>query len=122
MTPVTHWVGPGPSYVLNAIEEAMNIDANTDNYLELMQKEIAAAIPRNLTVDKRNLYKNITDFYKLKGSSDSNISRGRVAKWRHTLSTEDLPDIIAKSTSFLTMDSFLRFFFSVMLSGKNIII
>lgn len=71
LTPVTHWVGPGPSYVLNAIEEAMNIDANTDNYLELMQKEIAAAIPRNLTVDKRNLYKNITDFYKLKGSSDS---------------------------------------------------
>ena len=71
LTPITHYVGPGPSYVLNAIEEAMNIDANTDNYLELMQKEIAAAIPRNLTVNKRNLYKNITDFYKLKGSSDS---------------------------------------------------
>ena len=71
LSPITHYVGPGPSYVLNAIEEALNIDANTDNYLELMQKEIAAAIPRNITVDKRNLYKNITDFYKLKGSSDS---------------------------------------------------
>ena len=70
-TPVKHWVGPGPSYILNAIEEALNIDSNTDDYLELMQKEIAQAIPRNLTVDKRNLYKNITDFYKLKGSSDS---------------------------------------------------
>jgi len=70
-TPTTYWVGPGPSYVINAIEEAMNIDENTDDYLELMQKEIAQAIPRTLTVNKRNLYKNIVDFYKLKGSSDS---------------------------------------------------
>ena len=71
LSPITHYVGPGPSYILNAIEEALNIDENTDDYLELMQKEIASAIPRNLTVDKKNLYKNITDFYKLKGSSDS---------------------------------------------------
>ena len=70
-TPIKHWVGPGPSYILNAIEEALNIDTNTEDYLELMQKEIAQAIPRNLTVDKRSLYKNIVDFYKLKGSSDS---------------------------------------------------
>ena len=70
-TPVKHWVGPGPSYILNAIEEALNIDENTDDYLELMQKEIAQAIPRNLTVDKRSLYKNIVDFYKLKGTTDS---------------------------------------------------
>lgn len=71
ITPITYWVGPGPSYIINAIEEAMNIDKNTDDYLELMQKEIAAAIPRDLTVNKRNLYKNIVDFYKLKGTSDS---------------------------------------------------
>ena len=70
-TPITYWVGPGPSYVINAIEEALNIDENTTDYLELMQKEIAAAIPRDLTVNKRNLYKNINDFYKLKGTSDS---------------------------------------------------
>ena len=71
VTPITYWVGPGPSYIINAIEEAMNIDENTTDYLELMQKEIAAAIPRDLTVNKRNLYKNINDFYKLKGTSDS---------------------------------------------------
>jgi hypothetical protein len=71
VTPMTYWVGPGPSYVINAIEEAMNIDENTEDYLELMQKEIAQAIPRTLTVNKRNLYKNINDFYKLKGTSDS---------------------------------------------------
>ena len=71
-TVAKHWVGPGPSYVLNAIEEAMNIDENSDIYLDMMQKEIAAAIPRGLTsVDKRSLYKNITEFYKLKGSQNS---------------------------------------------------
>ena len=70
-TPVKYWVGPGPSYVMNTIEEAMNIDENASNYLELMQKEIAAAIPRDVTVNKRNLYKQILDFYKLRGSSDS---------------------------------------------------
>ena len=70
-TKVTYWVGPGPSYVLNAIEEALNIDENTDDYLELMQKEIAAAIPRDLQVDKRTLYKSIVDFYKVRGTTDS---------------------------------------------------
>ena len=71
VTPIKYWVGPGPSYILNAIEESMNIDENENKYLELMQKEIAAAIPRDLTVNKRALYKNITDFYKLKGTQDS---------------------------------------------------
>ncbi len=71
-TPITYWVGPGPSYILNAIEEAMNIDENDDDYLQMMQKEIAAAIPRNLSsVEKRALYKNIVSLYKLKGSQDS---------------------------------------------------
>ena len=70
-TVVKNWVGPGPSQVMNTIEEAMDIDQNASNYLEFMQKEIAAAIPRNVTVNKRNLYKQIIDFYKLRGSSDS---------------------------------------------------
>ena len=70
-TIVKYWVGPGPSYVMNTIEEAMDIDLNANNYLELMQKEIAATIPRAVTVNKRNLYKQIIDFYKLRGSSDS---------------------------------------------------
>ena len=71
-TTITHWVGPGPSYILNAIEEAMNIDYNDEVYLSAMQKEIASAIPKNLSsVEKRTLYKNIVELYKLKGSSDS---------------------------------------------------
>ena len=70
-TIVKYWVGPGPSYIMNTIESAMDIDRNAQNYLELMQKEIAATIPRDLTVNKRSLYKQIIDFYKLRGSSDS---------------------------------------------------
>jgi hypothetical protein len=70
-TIVKYWVGPGPSYVMNTIEHAMDIDRNDTSYLELMQKEIAATIPRGVTVDKRNLYKQIIDFYKLRGSADS---------------------------------------------------
>jgi len=71
VTPVTNWVGPGPSYVMNTIEEAMDIDNNGLNYLELMQKEIAATVPRSINVNKRNLYKQIIDFYKLRGSRES---------------------------------------------------
>ena len=70
-TPVKHWVGPGPSHVLNNIERAMDIDNNSVQFLELMQKEIASVIPRNITVNKRNLYKNIVDYYKIRGSADS---------------------------------------------------
>ena len=70
-TPVKHWVGPGPSHVLNNIERAMDIDNNSQSFLELMQKEIASVIPRNITVNKRNLYKNIVDYYKVRGSSDA---------------------------------------------------
>ena len=66
-----NWVGPGPSYVMNTIESAMDIDTNEDGYLELMQKEIAATVPRGITVNKRILYKQIIDFYRLRGSSDS---------------------------------------------------
>ena len=36
-----------------------------------MQKEIAASIPRNVTVNKRNLYKQILDFYKVRGNNES---------------------------------------------------
>src|SRR6056300_1536070 len=70
-TIVKYWVGPGPSYVMNTFESEMDIDRNAQNYLELMQKEIAATIPRDLTVNKRTLYKQIIDFYKLRGSADS---------------------------------------------------
>lgn len=70
-TPITYWVGPGPSYVLNEIERHLDIDENDQNFLELMQKEIAPIVPRNILVNKRTLYKQFIDFYKLRGTSDS---------------------------------------------------
>jgi len=70
-TPIVNWIGPGPSYTLNNIEQAGDIDLNEEKYLQLLQKEIAPLIPRNITVDKRTLYKRIIDFYKVRGSSDS---------------------------------------------------
>ena len=70
-TIVKRYVGPQPSNVMSSIEGALDIDQNSLNYLELMQKEIAASVPRNITVNKRNLYKQILDFYKVRGNSDS---------------------------------------------------
>ena len=70
-TPVKYWAGPGASYTLNTIEESLDIDSTAASYLELIQKEIAAVVPRSIQVNKRNLYKAITDYYKIRGSSDS---------------------------------------------------
>ena len=70
-TVVKKWVGPGPSNVMNSMEEAMDIDLNDDNFLTMMQKEIGISLPRNTVGNKRTLYKQIIDFYKLRGSSDS---------------------------------------------------
>ena len=71
ITPIKYWAGPGASYALNTIEESMDIDKTSSQYPELIQKEIAAVIPRSIPVNKRNLYKAITDYYKIRGSSDS---------------------------------------------------
>ena len=65
------YVGPGPSNIMNTIEKAMDIDLNDDNFLTMMQKEIGVSLPRNTSGDRRTLYKQIVDFYKLRGSSDS---------------------------------------------------
>ena len=70
-TPIKYWAGPGASYALNTIEESMDIDSTAAAYLELIQKEIAAVVPRNIQVNKRNLYKSIIDYYRIRGSSDS---------------------------------------------------
>ena len=70
-TPITNFVNSGPSYVLNEIERNLDIDSNDSEYLDMMQKEIAPIVPRNVLVEKRGLYKQIIDFYKLRGSDDS---------------------------------------------------
>lgn len=70
-TPIKYYAGPGPSYVINTIESAMDIDVNDTSYLEKQQKEIAPAVPASVLANRRTLYKNILNFYKLRGSTDS---------------------------------------------------
>jgi hypothetical protein len=61
----------GPSSVINTINDAMNIDSATEEYLNMMQKEIAAYIPKGILTDRRSLYKKLLEYYKIRGSSES---------------------------------------------------
>ncbi len=68
---VQYYVGPNPSYRLNTLEDALNINENEEIFLDMMQKEIAPAINKDIKVNKRALYQRLIDFYKMKGSTDS---------------------------------------------------
>jgi hypothetical protein len=59
-----------PSYELNSILEERDIDT-AEHYLEQIQKEIAATIPRSIQADKVKLYKNLVRFYNIRGSTES---------------------------------------------------
>jgi len=108
-TPITNWVGPGPSYILNSIEDAMDIDKNSNSviddsnqYLEMMQKEIAAALPRNVSsvnVNKNTLYKRIIDFYKIRGSVDSIETFFRLLFNEPVVTTKPYDNTLIPSTS-----------------------
>lgn len=70
--PITHWVPyTGPSRVLNSVETAMDVDEATDEYINLMQKELAPIIPNRVGLDKRSLLKKIVDFYLVRGTDES---------------------------------------------------
>ena len=68
---VYNYIEAGPSYRLNTMEDSLNLMEAHEEFLDLMQKEIASVIPRDITVNKRNLYKNIVDYYKVRGTADS---------------------------------------------------
>ena len=62
------------SYELNSINNARDIDVAESKYIDLIQKEIAASIPKTLQnriLDKVKLYKNLMHYYSVRGSSDS---------------------------------------------------
>jgi hypothetical protein len=63
---------PGnPSYEINSINSSRDIDLVDERYLTLLQKEIAAAIPKNVQIDKVKLYKSLLQYYSVRGSVDS---------------------------------------------------
>jgi hypothetical protein len=71
VTPIVVYVGDCPTYTINTVLEQRDIDRIRLVYLEQLQKEIAVTIPRNLQSDKKLLYKNITQFYRERGSEQS---------------------------------------------------
>tara|TARA_R110000851_G_scaffold41409_4_gene104000 strand:+ start:14974 stop:17028 length:2055 start_codon:yes stop_codon:yes gene_type:complete len=71
VTPIIKYTGDAPTYSINTLLENRDIDTITDFYLEQIQKEIAAAIPRKLQSEKKLFYKNIVQFYRERGSAES---------------------------------------------------
>ena len=62
------------SYELNSINNARDLDIAESKYVDLIQKEIAASIPKTLQnqiLDKVKLYKNLMHYYSVRGSSES---------------------------------------------------
>jgi outer membrane receptor protein involved in Fe transport len=60
-----------PSYVLNSINNSRDIDEADDQYLSLIQREIAVTIPKSIVTDKVRLYKNLVRYYSIRGSQES---------------------------------------------------
>jgi hypothetical protein len=59
------------AYILNNMDAYRDVDRCADEFLEYLQRELAASIPENIASDKRKLYKNAVDIYLSKGSTPS---------------------------------------------------
>ena len=70
-TYVYNYIESGPSYRLNTIEDSLNLNEAQEEFLDLMQKEIAPALDKTSPVNKRAVYEKIIDFYKIRGSFES---------------------------------------------------
>lgn len=60
-----------PGNIINHLTDYRDLDRAADEFLEYLQKEIAASIPENIRSDRRKLYKNVVDIYLSKGSTPS---------------------------------------------------
>ena len=70
-TAIQNLVIANPSFKLNTLEDALNINENDEELLNMMQKEIAPSVDQNIKVNKRALYQRLIDFYRIRGSKDS---------------------------------------------------
>ncbi len=68
---VYNYIDSGPSYRLNTIEDSLNLNEAQEEFLDLMQKEIAPSLDKTSPVNKRAIYEKIIDFYKIRGSFES---------------------------------------------------
>lgn len=59
------------SHEINRLVTDRDLDETKEVYIDLLQKEIAAAIPRTLVADRVTLYKNLVRYYDIRGSDES---------------------------------------------------
>ena len=59
------------SYEINSINASRDIDTADTLFLDKIQKEIAAAIPKTIVANRVSLYKNLVRYYSVRGSQDS---------------------------------------------------
>jgi hypothetical protein len=60
-----------PANIINKLVDAKNIDEVADDFIQYIQREVATPIPDIQGVDKRKLYKQLSDLYLSKGSLPS---------------------------------------------------
>lgn len=60
-----------PTNIINRIETEHDIDSIDTTYLDYLKKEIAKEIPNSDVIDNRQLFRNIVELYKTRGSQDS---------------------------------------------------
>ena len=60
-----------PTNIINRISHEHDIDVIDTAYLDYLKKEIARDIPNSDVLENRQLFRNIVQFYKARGSQDS---------------------------------------------------
>ena len=61
----------GAGHYLNTVDLQRDIDLAEEQFLEQLQKEVGAPIPRQFAADPRIFYKRVTEFYRSRGTPDS---------------------------------------------------
>ena len=64
-------VNSNPSELLQKLESSRDLDEMDEKFLDQIQAEIATEIPNAANIDKRSMYKLLSDFYKTRGSEES---------------------------------------------------
>jgi len=60
-----------PSYEIGNLSKNHDVDLASEKYLDAIERQIAVNIPQTQVLDRRRLYKLITDYYLTRGSDDS---------------------------------------------------
>lgn len=58
-------------YYTNRVDEQRDIDMVDEEFLTLLQREIGVAVPRQFAAEPRLFYKQLTSFYRARGTSNS---------------------------------------------------